>query len=680
MTANFPILTTQYVPANLTDAYNTLVNAINAVNQSVEPNTEITAESYGASSSASAATNASAIQNALTNTGTVSLKTPGIYYINATLVIYSNTRFIIGPGVVIRQQSPAGQAKQILVNYAYTTYSAWNSGSAKSGPLTISAGNMTSSGKTVTVQFDQDHGLAVNDWVSIWNIGTAGYAGINQVVSVVNSTTITYTAESTPAASPAVVTAHAGYTMAGSKCDVNIQIVGGGILDFDQANNPSAPSSSPRTCCTSFFNCYNLYIDDVEARNAIKYNWYFSGLRSGRIRDVRANGPSDGVHFCANIFDTLLSGASGLTLDNFVAFGTADFATYQGCMGPVNGLTIENIGLEENKGIRCFGENENTIENVVIRNVYGTTSGTQPAIQLYDDSGVQGGGTVYKNMLVENVAVDVGTASLISAQGATGSTLTVRNCKPVNSTAFAVCAANNGSGTSRHAKILMEGCALTAAANNIAMLNVTNATATVDDAEIIGCTITSSSVSFGRMIDNTTGVLTAASIIGCTMNSGNALYVSGSAATVPSSIRLIGNYLNGCIYGVSYAKASAMKILASNNTITTSGGNNGFYRDASSGGSLSIYSSGNAYVSGNVFARTGTQKFAVYGYDISFDPLSTAAFGGTAGNIVVDTVAGSYLNSTRAGAVNQGPAIYTSSLGSWVAIGTGAAAVNTVIT
>jgi hypothetical protein len=66
-----------------------------------------TPEQYGASPSATAAANTTAIQTALTLGGSVVLLTPGVYSISKTLLHPSNTSLTLGPGVQIKLANSA---------------------------------------------------------------------------------------------------------------------------------------------------------------------------------------------------------------------------------------------------------------------------------------------------------------------------------------------------------------------------------------------------------------------------------------------------------------------------------------------------------------------------------------------------------------------------------------------
>lgn len=80
-----------------------------------------------------------------------------------------------------------------------------------------------------------------------------------------------------------------------------------------------------------------------------------------------------------------------------------------------------------------------------------------------------------------------------------------------------------------------------------------------------------------------------------------------------------------------------------------------------------IFGSGNLFTSAAAVAAANSATWEAYSYDIAVDPI-------TATNLA--TTNGQYLTSTQA-STEGGPAIKTPA--GWVAIGTGASGVNTVI-
>ncbi|MHB8710520.1 MAG: tail fiber domain-containing protein [Minisyncoccota bacterium] len=107
----------------------------------------------GADPSYSASTNTAAIQSALNLGGLVTLANPGVYQINSTLSIPSNTNFTCGPGVTIKLAN--GSNTNMLTNTQY-------------GSATTSVTSLTSTdGMVVTATTASPHGLNVGDYVFI---------------------------------------------------------------------------------------------------------------------------------------------------------------------------------------------------------------------------------------------------------------------------------------------------------------------------------------------------------------------------------------------------------------------------------------------------------------------------------------------------------------------------------
>lgn len=141
----------------------------------------VTCEGFGASSSASASTNTSAIQAALNRTGLVTLTTPGTYFWlpqpaaspaqPSILTIGSDTNFYVGPGVILQaaQGSPVSSFisnKNFLDNK--TTITSWSVGSL-----------LQSQYKVVTFTLASSKNLSVGDWVIISGDGHSGYGWDN---------------------------------------------------------------------------------------------------------------------------------------------------------------------------------------------------------------------------------------------------------------------------------------------------------------------------------------------------------------------------------------------------------------------------------------------------------------------------------------------------------------------
>lgn len=183
----------------------------------------IRVEEMGATPSSSAAVNTSAIQQAFDRANalggaTVTLTVPGVYLTNATLLIYSDTTFYLGPGVTIKLAD--GSQCLMLQNYAYTVV----------GRL---VGGITVVGTLATVNIP-GHGRAVNDWVAIVGSSTSGINGAFQVVSVVDADNYKIRLEMVPSATTALG------TITERAADHDISLIGDGYWDGNKQNRVAA--------------------------------------------------------------------------------------------------------------------------------------------------------------------------------------------------------------------------------------------------------------------------------------------------------------------------------------------------------------------------------------------------------------------------------------------------------
>ncbi len=133
------------------------------------------AESHGASPSASAADNTSAIQTALNQTGLITLTAPGIYQVSSVLKIYSGTELALGAGVVI--QAAAGLNNSLLRNAC---------AQINVNPIYFSWG------ANVWTVTEASHNRQVGDQVWLENITGAGVTAGAVAVTSVTPDTWTY--------------------------------------------------------------------------------------------------------------------------------------------------------------------------------------------------------------------------------------------------------------------------------------------------------------------------------------------------------------------------------------------------------------------------------------------------------------------------------------------------------
>ena len=196
------------VNANLNlDSSNNATGLINPKTNTLIPLNGYSCEAFGASPSATASSNVTAIQAALNAGGLVTLNTPGVYQINNTLTINSDTSFIAGEGVTLLNVTGGPRGSN-----TFTTIINKN---ANSTPVPINSivSALYSSSATmsqVTVTFASAHGLSVGNYCQIKGDGSKTYDGIWEVATVPTSTTLTFIAGSiitTPSATAVATTA-----------------------------------------------------------------------------------------------------------------------------------------------------------------------------------------------------------------------------------------------------------------------------------------------------------------------------------------------------------------------------------------------------------------------------------------------------------------------------------------
>lgn len=355
---------------------------------------EFNVERYGAAAGASYSTNKAALQNAFNAAnaaggGIVSITTPGVYEIAGRIVIYSNTEFHVGAGVIVRQASSAVRGENDRWLFANNAY-------VNNANVTISS--ITSSGRTCTVTTSTDHELAVGDWVVIHDVATDGYAGVHEVLTTPTSTTFTYLSHRPLAATPAVGLSGGDFatyghdTMKMRKCDVNISITGHGTIDYDEANTPNAVTTLD-TMGVIIAACHTVDVESAHIINTLKYNIYFSGVRNVSCTKMTTRGTSDGIHATGCCMDidiksTYMSGG-----DNNIGIGTTDYPNYNIFIGPMENIACYGIGQNKGLALRLFGSSEFYFRGIRFQDVRGGNNEQDLAsLQLVTDAGCIGDG------------------------------------------------------------------------------------------------------------------------------------------------------------------------------------------------------------------------------------------------------------------------------------------------
>ncbi|WLB49248.1 hypothetical protein QIH93_15140 [Bradyrhizobium ottawaense] len=256
----------------------------------------------------SAAANFTKLQAALTAGGNVQFIGSGVAYINAPLVIGSNTSLTVDPNLTIKQAS--GGNTNLVRSACYNR--AWNT-------VTVS----WTSGLTATVTWT-GHGRSVNE--PVWLRGTArttdsAFFGIFNIDSVVDDNNFTVKLYRTPAASPSGTT----------ECklaDENISIEGG-IWDYNMAQNGSGTFSNLHAIILAGIR--GLVVQDIHGTNVSKFILCAGAVRNFLVDGIRAlSTNSDAVKCYGPAFDGLVCRVRGETGDDAASLQSQEPSAFSG--------------------------------------------------------------------------------------------------------------------------------------------------------------------------------------------------------------------------------------------------------------------------------------------------------------------------------------------------------------
>lgn len=283
------------------------------------------------------------IQRELDEGGTVAIFTPGTYYINDTLTVYSNTEILLGADVVLKQYAGTNKTMFRNANYAAAQVTA-------TGNITTATTGLT--GNLIASVSVSGLGISAGDYVYISG-DTSGaangtYNGIHLARSY-DGTTLTFLVKAS-----ATVSDSSG-TIKVAPADANITLRGG-VLDYDSANNSGATGNN--THMVVFNQCGNVKVISQEARNALKYCYYFGSFDGVYGNDVNFLTGSDGFHFAGPGSNVQINNLRGETGDDLVAFTTAngtEFSSYDliNGDGDISNIEITNLQERQSTNHRC---------------------------------------------------------------------------------------------------------------------------------------------------------------------------------------------------------------------------------------------------------------------------------------------------------------------------------------
>lgn len=610
----------------------------------------------GAAPSASATANTAAIQAALNaaNTaggGKVTLSNPGTYLINSTLLIYSNTTFVVGEGVEIKA-SPLMNAP-LLTTAAYAR-------------ADINVSTLTSSGNVATCSTASAHGLAVGDFVAInWALPEF-YAGVHEVLSTPSSTQFTYTLHATP--SNATASAGTGSQIKMRKADKNISVIVLGSMNYDSSNQTATNSLNTMNVILS--HVFNLEVTGTFI-NAAKYNCLVACARKAYAHDMTFLGNSDGLHVTGPIIGMDVHRLEGRDGDNILGCGSGDYTAYLLSEGAVSGFKARQIVSRNNvtNPVRVWGTSAYSWDGE-IDGVYGSCTNQNMFQLLSDTLVVPDGNSWIRNLRLKDVRGDGGTASLINLQAKTMDNIEVDGFEDfsTNTTTFSVAIGNSTTPVTATNIVIKNGKRAIASSTG-GLIVVTASAATVSNLVVQDCVYlpTNGAASCVEIRDTVTKLTIVGGYGAGTSGQGSRL-LNVTSVGVLTEVALADILSNKWDWIINYAPTTNLEVSVSNCTMGCN--TNNPFRMTGAGGVMKVRSAGSRYPSvTQAFVRTSTGTFEAYGWDIPCDPASA----------VMATTNGQFCNSTNATAAKQGMAVRAPSINAWYAIATGVAGVNTAI-
>ena len=585
-----------------------------------------------------------ALQSILDAGGDVTFTRPGIYEIDDALRIGDDTHLRIGKGVTLVATSKSGlTGKPLLITEAY---------SRRSQAVTVTC--TWSSGTSMNVLWTA-HGLAVGDCIWIQGATLSVYNTIARVLAVVDANNVTVDLQYVPSG------AVSGTTTA-LKCNKNIRVQIDGMLDLNypkQVSGAGLDAVGVHLCLVD-----GLVVDSLNIKNVEKWVMQTSALRNASVRNVYIDGTnSDGPKIIGPAINVHYDGIGGTCNDDVFSMQArvpAAFASQIWTNGDIVNCSVQNVnGRTGGFGqVSLYPTNTERMLGIKVENIAGVSVGGQGVKVQAEHSASD----VIDSLSIDNVTttcvqgVRVGRTA---ANGAIVQSLEVRNLNPQCQT------------TSAAPFLIDAGCAVWDGNIHFAL----------DDTNVYGTAVQYAAISNGthrrlkfsgiingggsaRGIQFSTTALGDYAEISLEMRTGD--QVCNNAAT--GAIGTIA--FKGCdttTATVMQPAQSCTLVFEGNRFHNAS---NGLIRCTGTP-TLTVRSAGNNVLTGTsawYVVPSGTPVTSFYGWDVAIDPI--AAVG-------ITTTAGQYCLSTQAG-VEGGPSVRTPA--GWVALGTGASGVNTVIT
>lgn len=615
---------------------------------------------------AAASANVTAIQAALTAGGLVQITTPGTYYINARLVIGSNTHLYCAPGVVITEY--AGSNTNMLVSSPYL-----DTGTVISGAW--------SSGFTFTVTWTA-HGRVAGDSVWLSAFAPSQFNGVFRVQSVTDANTFTVQLYRAGAA----LTDSAGV---GRGAAQNIAVEGG-MWNY----NSQSGASGPNNHAIIMAGVDGLVVRGVQGKNASKYVLNVGAVANFCVEDLYfPQTASDGMKLYGPAYNGRITGLGGNVGDDMFSMQTKEpdlYSIYRWTFGDIVGVKVASVAGTNDSGVGrhivLYGSDAEWMDGIEIDGVHGSdivTASNCIYIGVGDVGQVGKAGRIRITNVtagcleqqiygvtfdIEHLEIDglSGTGKIAFGHG---SGLNVKRLVLRRVTSRVADASANSTilfgGSSTFGEITIEdGYDQETAGNYYAAVNgSTIGTISLINNAVNGAAnrrffvIVSGTVKKVRFIGNNAGILSNWFVL--------------TAVTGVCQVEAYGNTFDGGGASAFLNLSASCKVaMGANNWVNCA---NGVIR---TGGTptIEIRSDGtNQLQAGSWIAvPSGTPVLTVYGWDIAIDPIAVTGLAGTVGQFCTSTQAGNESGLAVRGNVNGTPA--------WYALAGGAAGVNAAIT
>lgn len=272
---------------------------------------------------AASAFNTLAVQVALALKGIVCLSQPGQFYLNDTLVMYDDTRLVLGPKTELVQA--AGTNKAMLVGSQ-----CFASGTA----VTLS----WSAGLDVTVTHTA-HGKSVGDYVWLYGGAPSMYVGVFRISSITDANTYVVLLRRVPSGA-----ATGSWSVKTPNQNTSTE---GGIWNYNYTENPSGAGTNRHAIILSGVRCS---VERARFKDVYKYCVNFGASVHARSRDVFAETNSDIIKVYGPAFDTDVDGIQGRCGDDAVSLQTKEppaYAHYDWTSGDIITAKISNVHIQQ---------------------------------------------------------------------------------------------------------------------------------------------------------------------------------------------------------------------------------------------------------------------------------------------------------------------------------------------